>query len=67
MLNSPRDKKEGSTAVVGRGEEAPLCDPGSELLQQCTGRERESNARMISEMKKKQKKNCILVVRLLYY
>ena len=44
MLNSPRDQKEGkyrsgegggglkARIVVGRGEEGPLCDPGSELL-----------------------------------
>ena len=30
MLNSSRDKNERH--VVGRGEEGPLCDPGSELL-----------------------------------
>ena len=31
MLNDSRDKHEG-THRVGRGEESPLCDPGSELL-----------------------------------
>ena len=33
MLNSHRDKNEGTRAVVGTGEEDPLCDPGSQLLQ----------------------------------
>ena len=37
--------------VVGRGEEGPLCDPGSELLS--GGRGRESGARIINGMKKK--------------
>ena len=35
MLNSSRDKsikRKVRTAVVGTGEEGPLCDPGSELL-----------------------------------
>ena len=32
MLKSSRDKNEGTYRVVGRGEEGPLCDPGSELL-----------------------------------
>ena len=31
MLSSSRDKNEART-VMGRGEEGPLCDPGSELL-----------------------------------
>ena len=30
MLSSSRDKNEG-THLSGRGEEGPLCDPGSEL------------------------------------
>ena len=34
MLTSSRDKNEGTQrTVVGRGEEGPLCEPGSELLQ----------------------------------
>ena len=32
MLNSFAIKKMKARAVVGRGEEAPLRDPGSELL-----------------------------------
>ena len=32
MLNFSRDKKEGTRTVVGRGDEGPLYDPGSELL-----------------------------------
>ena len=31
LKNYSRDQNEGD-AVVGRGEEGPLCDPGSELL-----------------------------------
>ena len=37
--------------VVGRGEEDPLCDPGSELPR--TGGEHESSARIISGMPKR--------------
>ena len=33
MLNSSHVKNEGTQrTVVGRGEEGPLCDPGSESL-----------------------------------
>ena len=39
---------------VGRGEEGPLCDPGSELL--LGGREGESSAGRINGMKKEKKK-----------
>ena len=42
--------------VGRRGEEGPLYDPAFELL---LGREDESNARMIDEMKRKRKKNII--------
>ena len=37
--------------ISGRGEEDPVCDPGSELLP-ATGRERESGGRIINGMKK---------------
>ena len=41
--------------VVGRGEESPLCEPGSELP--LTGKEHESSsARIINGMQKKKKK-----------
>ena len=54
MMRSSRDKIEGMYTVVGREEEGPLCDPGSELLLGgSTGRERESNARKIKGMEKK--------------
>ena len=33
MLASSRDKNEGTRADVGREEEGPRCDPGSELPQ----------------------------------
>ena len=33
MVNSSTDKNEGTYRIVGRGEEGPLCDPGSELLR----------------------------------
>ena len=33
--------------VVGRREEGPLCDPGSELLR--TGRERESSTWLMND------------------
>ena len=39
-------------AMVGRGEEGPLCDSGSRLL--LGGRQGESNARMINGMENKQ-------------
>ena len=38
--------------VVGREEEGPLCDPGSELL--LGGREGERSARIINGIRKKQ-------------
>ena len=40
--------------VVGRGEEGPLCDPGSELLLE--GRARVHSARKINGMKKTKEK-----------
>ena len=42
--------------VMGRGEEGPLYNPGSELLN-TTGRESESSARMINGMKKNKNRN----------
>ena len=42
MLSSPRDKRKART-VVGRREEGPLRDPGSELL--LTGMEGENHKR----------------------
>ena len=56
MLNYCRDeKRKRITVAVGRGEEGPLCDPGSELL--LGGRERESSAKILKGMKRAKKRN----------
>ena len=60
MLIFHRDKNEGTHhSVVGRRQEGPLCDPGSELL--LGGREGESCARIINGMKKKKKKSTLTI------
>ena len=52
MPSSSRDRKgRRYYTVVGRGEEGPLCDPGSELL--LGGSMDESSASKINGMKKK--------------
>lgn len=55
MLSSPGDENHGTwyTAVVGRGEERPLCDCGSELLMGGSGRNR---ARITNAMESRTKK-----------
>ena len=39
ILSTSRDKKMKARTVVGKREEGPLCDPGSELLLLEGGRE----------------------------